>query len=147
MDTLKVKLDDIKLLPVRAHYDDAGLDLRAKEDYLLSPMVRTLIDTGVSVEIPLFHVGLLISRSSLSKSNIIMTNSVGVIDSSYRGNLMVSLMYLGDKNNLFDHKHISKHERIAQLLVVPIALPAIEVVNSWNTTSRGVNGFGSTGRF
>lgn len=139
--------------PLRAHPTDAGLDLAAREEVLLDVRKRVLVSTGVQVRIPKGYVGLLVPRSSLSKNNIILTNSCGVIDSDYRGELLVSLMYLGNPETgigIEDHRHISRGERIAQLLVVPIALPEVKVVyeddEDWNNTERGTGGFGSTGK-
>ena len=78
------------LMPRRANSTDAGLDLKAKEDYLLLPFQRVLVGTGVSVKIPVGHFGMLVPRSSLSKNNIILTNSVGIIDADYRGEIMAT---------------------------------------------------------
>lgn len=140
------------LSPTRAHEDDAGLDLRAKRDYDLYVDERTLVDTGVQVRIPRGYVGLLFPRSSLSKKGIEMTNSVGVIDSSYRGNILASLKF---RRNCKEHlslnkQQIIKGERIVQLVIVPILLPVLnnctnELDEVWNDTTRGHGGFGSTG--
>jgi dUTP pyrophosphatase len=141
------------IMPTRAHDTDAGLDLYADTDYVLSKDCRTMINTGVQVRIPKGYVGLLLPRSSLSKKYIILTNSCGVIDSDYRGDIMASLMYVGDPNPDrpgAGRQVIAKHEKIVQLLIVPIELPeAIQYTGSiedWNNTARGVGGFGSTGK-
>jgi len=148
---LHCKIERPELTPKRAHETDAGLDLKAKDDYLLDAYVRTLVGTGVSVKIPVGHVGLLVPRSSLSKRNIFLTNSVGIIDSGYRGELMASLMYIpkryGSTEMIIDHQHIDKNERIVQLVILPI--PYFEVVewkgDIWDDTERGEGGFGSSG--
>jgi dUTP pyrophosphatase len=127
--------------PTRANPSDAGADLVSKERVLLFSKERTLVKTGVKVEIPVGHVGLLFPRSSLSKQDIIMTNSVGVIDSDYRGELMASLMYIGDESGVW----IGQGDRIVQLVVVPIVLPKFKLVETLDTTARGEGGFGSTG--
>lgn len=141
---LETKLTDPSLAPVRANPTDAGLDLKSAYDVTLTKGVRTLVGTGVHVKIPPNHVGLLVARSSLSKKNIILTNSVGVIDSDYRGEILASLMYLGDSSWI----ELTRGERIVQLLVLPIALPTPVYGNQdWFDTERGENGFGSTGAF
>lgn len=143
-------LDD-ELCPTRAHPTDAGLDLRAAEDYELKAGIRTLVSTGVSVKIPVGYVGLLIPRSSLSKKGITMTNSVGVIDSDYRGEIMASLMYTmsAEPFNFSTEEYIRKYDRIVQLVIVPIALPQVRKfdpsIADWDDTIRGSGGFGSTG--
>lgn len=146
---LETKLTDPSLAPVRANPTDAGLDLKSAYDVTLTKGVRTLVGTGVHVKIPVNHVGLLVARSSLFKKNIILTNSVGVIDSDYRGEILASLMYLGNNETLNnDWVALNRGERIVQLLVLPIALPTpVYGEQDWFDTERGVGGFGSTGAF
>jgi dUTP pyrophosphatase len=124
---------------------DAGLDLRSKQSVTLARNNRVLVGTGVQARIPEGYVGLLVPRSSLSKKHVVMLNSVGIIDSGYRGELKACLSYTGYQ----DWVTIDKDERIVQLLVVPIALPNVlvryEDDEKWNDTARGVGGFGSTG--
>lgn len=146
---LETKLTDPSLAPVRANPTDAGLDLKSAYDVTLTKGVRTLVGTGVHVKIPPNHVGLLVARSSLFKKNIILTNSVGVIDSDYRGEILASLMYLGNNETLnSDWVALNRGERIVQLLVLPIALPTpVYGEQDWFDTERGVGGFGSTGAF
>lgn len=151
-------LDPRASLPVRAHPTDAGLDLAALESASLDLMQRTLVRTGLSVRIPAGYVGLLVPRSSLSKKNIMLTNSCGIIDADYRGELLISLMYVnkddttefGRSVNYVPHTHIEAGERIAQLLIVPIAVPEPLVYTGsdgdWSNTQRGAGGFGSTGK-
>lgn len=142
---LDVRLASSDLEPVRAFPSDAGLDLRSKTNVVLAKGNRVLVDTGVEVAIPEGYVGLLVPRSSLSKKYIVMLNSIGIIDSSYRGPLMACLSYIGPG----DWVGIDKGERIVQLVIVPIATPNVLVRylddESWNDTARGVGGFGSTG--
>jgi dUTP pyrophosphatase len=111
---LSVKTDDIELMPKRMHPTDAGLDLKAKLDYVLRAHQRVLVGTGVHVRIPEGYVGFLFPRSSLSKKGITMTNSVGVIDSDYRGEIMASLCYIRNDNDQLTQgfQHIDKYERI-----------------------------------
>lgn len=136
-------------MPTRSNPTDAGLDLRAKMTYTLQMGQRTLVGTGVSVKIPVNHVGLLFPRSSLSKQGVTMTNSVGVIDSDYRGEIMASLIFNGVPGNCSE-LDIVAGERIVQLVIVPILLvtPLVEDWSDevWNDTQRGTGGFGSTGK-
>lgn len=139
----KIKVTREDLIPNRAFPSDAGADLVAKDTVWLQPFKRTLVPTGVHVEIPIGHVGLLFPRSSLSKQNIVMTNSVGVIDADYRGEIMASLMYIGNNES---GEHVLQGERIVQLVMVPILLPRFVTVDELSETERGKGGFGSTGK-
>ena len=144
-----IKLDHPACMPTRSNPTDAGLDLRSKTTTTLQMGKRTLVGTGVSVKIPVYHVGLLFPRSSLSKQGVTMTNSVGVIDSDYRGEIMASLMFNGVPGNC-NEIEIPAGERIVQLVIVPMVVPMLEVGNwsedEWNDTQRGTGGFGSTGK-
>lgn len=146
---MQTKLEHPACMPVRANPTDAGLDLRTKITTTLELGVRTLVPTGVSVKIPRGYVGLLFPRSSLSKQGITMTNSVGVIDSDYRGEILASLQFNGLPKNQ-DKLELPAGERIVQLVVVPI-LPVVPDVMDWSDdlwfdTERGAGGFGSTGK-
>jgi len=128
-------------LPARAHPTDAGADLFAYVGVSgaeIYPNEQKLIDTGVAVKIPVGYVGLLFNRSSQGKKGISIPHSVGVIDSDYRGNIMVLL-----RNNGEDPYKIATGDKIAQLVIVPIMLCGF--VDTWNDTARGTGGFGSTG--
>lgn len=142
-----VKLSPGAVTPSRANPTDAGIDLSTLETTTLPAMCRVLVRTGVSVKIPAGSVGLLVPRSSLSKNGIVMTNSIGVIDADYRGELLASLMYVG--NGGVPAVTIPKGERIVQLIIMPIWLPTLETYSGseeeWVDTDRGVGGFGSTG--
>jgi len=140
-----VKTDDVRAMPFRAHPTDAGADLVSNADIELYPGETKLVDTGVAVKIPVNHVGLVFNRSSQGKMHVSIPHSVGVIDSDYRGNIKVLL-----KNNGEDPYFITRYTtRIAQLVVVPIALPEFQgwhATEPWDDTARGVGGFGSTGK-
>ena len=128
-------------LPTRAHPTDAGLDLYAAETVHVIPNQVTLVPTGVAVAIPEGHVGILAARSSLaSKKSMTLANGVGIIDSDYRGEIKVPIIPLDGCHNL-----IQAGQKIAQLIILPIALPAVEVVDELPSTERGVGGFGSSG--
>lgn len=146
---MKTKLDHPACMPVRANPTDAGLDLRCKQTTTLQVGIRTLVGTGVYVKIPRGYVGLLFPRSSLSKQGITMTNSVGVIDADYRGEIMASLQFNGLPGNP-NEIEVPAGERIVQLVVVPI-LSVVPDVGDWSDdlwfdTNRGAGGFGSTGK-
>ena len=128
-------------LPTRAHPTDAGLDLAASETTHIAPGVVTLVPTGVAVAIPEGHVGILAARSSLAaKKAMTLANGVGVIDSDYRGEIKIPIIPLDGCHNL-----IQAGTRIAQLLILPIALPTVEVVADLDETTRSTGSFGSTG--
>ena len=133
------RLDPAATLPTRAHPDDAGLDLYALEDAELGPGEGKVVKTGVAVAIPGGHVGLVCDRSSMAKRGL--KTAGGVIDAGYRGELGVMLW------NITRQQHVvKKGERIAQLLVIPIAVPAPVESDDLGETARGAGGFGSTGR-
>jgi dUTP pyrophosphatase len=144
-EDLEVRLERSNLEPVRANPEDAGLDLRSKADVLLPKGKRIMVGTGVQVRIPKGYGGFLIPRSSLSKKHVVLLNSIGLIDSLYRGELLACLSYTGED----EAATIDKDERIVQLVIVPVALPQVlvryEDDGKWYDTSRGVGGFGSTG--
>lgn len=128
-------------LPTRAHPTDAGLDLCAAETVHIPPGVVTLVPTGIAVAIPTGHVGLLAARSSLAtKKSMTLANGVGIIDSDYRGEIKVPIIPLDGCHNL-----IQAGQKIAQLIILPIALPTVEVVAELPDSERGQGGFGSTG--
>ena len=142
MNTLPVRLTHPHAeLPTRAHPTDAGLDLAASETTQVAPRVVTLVPTGVAVAIPEGHVGILAARSSLAvKKAMTLANGVGIIDADYRGEIKVPVIPTDGCHNL-----IQAGTRIAQLLILPIALPTVEVVAELPDTDRGVGGLGSTG--
>lgn len=133
------KLHPDAKLPVQKNPGDAGHDLSAVEDLDLRDTV-VKVDTGVAVEIPEGHVGLILDRSSVATKQFIQTVA-GVIDSSYRGPLVVALTHLGH-----DDIKIKKGDRIAQLVVVPCVMEPSKWVDELSDTQRGEQGFGSTGR-
>lgn len=128
-------------LPTRAHPTDAGLDLAACETTHIAPGVVTLVPTGIAVAIPDGYFGLLAARSSLAaKKAMTLANGVGVIDAGFRNEIKVPIISLDGCHNL-----IQAGTRIAQLLILPIALPTVEVVSELPESARGLGGFGSTG--
>lgn len=131
-------------LPYYATEGAAAVDLHAcvDEAVTLPPGGRALLPTGLAVAIPAGHVGLLAVRSSMGiRHGVTLSNGVGVIDSDYRGQVHVGL------HNLSGEPYtVQPGDRVAQLMVVPVAAPEIEVVDALPETVRGAGGLGSTGR-
>jgi len=140
---LKIKkLFEDAVVPYAATDGAAGLDLSAYTNGVLTvePHTYEVVKTGMAVEIPEDHFGLLCPRSGLGKAGITLANTIGIIDSDYRGEIGVLI-----KNNN-DFPFIINHGmRVAQLLIIPYFSPKIEVVEELQETARGAGGFGSTG--
>jgi dUTP pyrophosphatase len=145
MNKLKIKkLRDNAILPTRATPESAGLDLSAclEASIVIPAGGRALVPTGLAIAIgDPGVVALIFGRSGLgSKFGVTPSNSVGVVDSDYRGELMTPLANHGEHDFTIHHG-----DRIAQLLLVPIFTPELEVCDELDDTVRGVGGFGSTG--
>ncbi len=136
IDVLKVSPE--ATLPTRAHPEDAGMDLYGLEDAIIAPQDGKLVRTGIAMAIPEGHVGMIADRSSMAKKGI--KTAGGIIDAGYRGEIQVVL-----RNITKEEIRIQRGERIAQLLIIPIATPAVKEVTSLSETKRGAGGFGSTG--
>jgi dUTP pyrophosphatase len=138
-----MKLRDEAVLPSRAHAGDAGLDLYACEAAHIGPGERWSVGTGVGVEIPEGHAGLVLPRSGIARDHgIALVNAPGLIDSGYRGEVRVLLLNT-DPAETF---RVEPGDRIAQLLLTPIATPEPVEADALNETARGEGGFGSSGR-
>ena len=137
------RLTDDAILPARAHDEDAGLDLCAAEAAHIGPGGRWRVRTGLAVELPEGHAGLVVPRSGLAlKHGISLVNAPGLIDPGYRGEIGVLLLNT-DPAEVF---RIEPGDRIAQLLVVPFSAVEVESVDRLGDSERGEGGFGSTGR-
>lgn len=136
---IECRVEDAAYLPCRVHPTDAGADLKSSHAEDIYPGETKLIDTGVAVKLPKGYGGFVFNRSGQGKLGIILPNSVGVIDSDYRGNIKVPLKNLSDS----PYK-IKQGDRIAQLVIMPVLL--VGFIDAWNDTERGSGGFGSTGR-
>lgn len=154
---INIMLDEGAKMPTRAHETDAGLDLYTpidikvpSGDYLVlndgEKYVRggvkigsATIDTGVHVEIARGYVGFVKSKSGLNVKHGLTAE--GVIDSGYTGSIVVKLYNHTNKDYFFE-----AGDKIAQLVLLPIITPDLELVDSLDETERGDNGFGSTGR-
>lgn len=143
MELPVAKLKEDARLPTRAHEGDAGLDLYACEPAHIGPGERWSVGTGVGVEIPAGHAGLVLPRSGLARDHgIALVNAPGLIDSGYRGELRVLLLNT-DPAETF---RIEPGDRIAQLVLTPIATPEPAEVPTLTESMRGGGGFGSSGR-
>ena len=134
---------DTLCFPNRANPTDAGIDLRAREEVELGVGEAAPVPVGIKVEIPPGFVGLIFPRSGIAtKKRITLTNTVGVIDADYRGEVICHMV----NNGSFKYK-ISKYDRIAQLVVVPCLIGDFMEVDEddLSETNRGEGGFGHTG--
>lgn len=128
--------------PIRATSCAAGLDLSLPTDVTIRNRTTTVVELPYKVAIPHGHVGLLALRSSLGARGITIPNSVGIIDSDYRGNLKLPLSLLHDSGPVI----LRAGERVAQLVILPAAFPTpVEADVNADETCRGAGGFGSTG--
>ena len=141
---MKVKIKKLHpdaVIPYYAKHGDAGMDLTATtKEY--DGYGNIVYGTGLAFEIPEGYVGLLFPRSSNSKYDLILSNSVGVIDSGYRGEVMM-------KFRMFKHvieSHYDIGDRIGQLIIMPYPKVEFEEVQELSETERGEGGYGSTGK-
>lgn len=136
------KLDPTVPLPSYARPGDAGMDLRANVDALVGPGERAMIPTGLAVAVPEGFAGLVLPRSGLaSRLGLTMANAPGLVDAGYRGELTCAVVNL-------DHREpvqITRGDRIAQFVIVPIAVAEPVEVDELPESDRGGDGFGSTG--
>lgn len=145
MEPIRIKkLHPNAILPTYGSEQAAGADLYAcLEGEITIPAGQTVfIPTGLAMEVPAGCAGLIYARSSLgTKRGLAPANKVGVIDSDYRGQVMVAL-----HNHGREDQTIQPGERVAQLVITPVFTPGFREVDDLSDTDRGVGGFGSTGR-
>ena len=145
MEPIRIKkLNPNAALPTYGSPEAAGADLYACLDECVSiPAGKTVfIPTGIAMEVPKGCAGLIYARSSMgAKRGLAPANKVGVIDSDYRGQVMVAL-----HNHSQEEQIVQPGERIAQLLITPVFTPGFREVDDLTDTDRGNGGFGSTGR-
>ena len=138
---MKVKIKKLHteaVIPKYAKPGDAGMDLTAVD--VSSDQYGCLTyHTGLAIQIPSGHVGLLFPRSSIYKTGQTLTNCVGVIDSGYRGEIMMKFTLSGNRNEY------EIGDRIGQLIIMPFPLIEFQEVSDLSTTDRGSGGYGSTG--
>ncbi len=135
------RLDNGLPVPAHAHPGDGGIDLCARSACELGPGERGLVATGIAVAIPDGYAGFVTPRSGLAaRHGISVVNGPGLVDAGYRGEIKVVLVNLSSEAFV-----IERGDRIAQLVVVPVAVQDFEVVDELRATRRGSGGFGSTG--
>jgi dUTP pyrophosphatase len=136
-----VRLSEQAVVPARAYDGDAGLDLSACERVELAPGARAVVGTGIAVAIPDGHAGFVQPRSGLAANHgITIVNSPGLVDAGYRGELKVVLLNT-DREQTFV---VEPGMRIAQLVVLPVAMPRPVEVAELPPSERGEKGFGSS---
>ncbi len=138
---MKVRLLSGATLPKRAHLNDAGLDLYARNSATIYPKESVVFDTGVCVELPHGTFGMVANRSGLNIKHSIVCGGVGIVDEPYRGSIIVKLYNLG-----FEPYRVNAGDRIAQMIVLPYVYVDLEEVDELTDTDRGESGIGSTGR-
>lgn len=145
MSVMRVKkLRSNAIVPTYGSAEAAGADLYAclEAEVTVEPGKTVFVPTGIAMEVPRGYAGLIYARSSLgTKRGLAPANKVGVIDSDYRGEVMVALHNHGTQAQI-----LANGERIAQLVVTPVLAPSFELCDDLTDTDRGAGGFGSTGK-
>ena len=139
MPLILKRLTKTAQIPTRATEWSAGLDLYADETVTIPEYHRAWVSTGIAIALDPYHVGQIWPRSGLAGKGL--DTSAGIVDSDYRGEVKVLMV-----NGTHERKTINAGDRIAQLLIVPIAHPTMTEMSELPETVRGENGFGSTGR-
>lgn len=143
---MKVKIKKLHpnaVIPVYAKEGDAALDLVATTANLDS-FRNVTYGTGLSIEIPEGHVGLLFARSSVSKTGLSLANSVGVVDSGYRGEIVLKYRFLRNLK-IIAGNNPKVGERVGQIMIIPHPKVEFIEVGELSNSDRGTGGFGSTG--
>ena len=140
---IKIKiLNEFAKLPSKSHEDDIGYDLYADGEYVIKPNKVILVQLGISIQLPENVGGFVLPRSGLaSKYLIAPINSPGLIDPGYTGQLMIPLMNYSDETYT-----VTKHERVAQLVVISTGTITFDEVSDLDESDRSSGGFGSTGK-
>ena len=145
MDTIRVKmLREGAILPTYGSTGAAGADLSAclTEPVTIAPGQTAFVPTGLAMEVPVGCAGLIYARSGMAcKQGLAPANKVGVIDSDYRGEIVVAL-----HNHSGQVRTVEPGQRIAQMLITPVLTPPYEAVQELTDTARNAGGFGSTGK-
>ncbi len=136
------RLDAELPLPQYAHAGDAGLDLFSADEVTIAPGQRMLVSTGIAVAIPEGFAGFVQPRSGLAvRQGLGIVNTPGLIDSHYRGEIKVIAINLDPASDI----SVSRGDKIAQLVIQPVARVELTEVSELDETVRGEGGFGSTG--
>lgn len=138
------KLDHNAIMPIKAHAADAGFDLYCTSKEIDWTKRQLVCHTGLAFEIPEGYVGLIFPRSSVSNKPLMMANSVGVIDSGYRGEVTAKFNITDTRQSAFSH--YQEGDRIAQMIIIPYPAIEFEETDSLSESDRGTGGYGSTGR-
>ena len=145
MEPIRVKvLREGAKLPTYGSTEAAGADLYAclEETVTIDPGKTAFIPTGIALEVPKGYAGLIYARSGLAcKRGLAPANKVGVVDSDYRGEILVALHNHGEASQT-----VESGERIAQLVITPVLMPAYEWTSELEDPKRGTGGFGSPGK-
>lgn len=146
--TVKIKkLHPDAVIPTYAKHGDAGMDLTAvSKEY--DGYGNVVYGTGIAMEIPNGYVGLLFPRSSNSKKDLILTNSVGVLDSGYRGEIMFKFKFSFseiERSGQYSPMQYNIGDRIGQLIIIPYPQVQFKEVEELSESERGAGGYGSTG--
>jgi len=144
---MKVKIKKVHpdaVIPSYAKSGDAGLDLVATT--IISETLGSITyGLGIALEIPEGFVGLVFPRSSIRKTNLQLSNSVGVIDSGYRGELQATFNKIQGIDNV-ERENYKIGDRVCQIMIIPHPTIELNEVNELSNTERGEGGFGSTGK-
>lgn len=141
MKLLVEKTNEKAIIPFQAHEGDAGMDLFSVEETILKPMERKLIHTGIKIQLPKDTEAQIRPRSGLAlKHGITVLNTPGTIDEGYRGEIGIILINLGS-----EEFKVEEGMKIAQMVIKPTLTLKVEEVVELTETTRGENGFGSTG--
>ncbi len=133
------KLNPYAIVPSYAHPGDAGLDVFSNEDCIIKAGDRYLVSTGFSMELPEGYVAFIKDKSGIA-SKFGITHLAGVIEYTYRGEYKIALLNTSKEDYI-----IKKGDKIAQLVILPVATAEIQETDELSETSRGAGGFGSTG--
>ena len=138
---MKIKLDEGAIMPTKGYRTDAGYDLYSRDDITIKAHNSAKFDTGVHVKIPRGYCGMLKSKSGLNVNHGI--TSEGVIDYGYTGSIVAKL-----HNHSDEDYHVSKGDKITQLVITQILTPSLEIVDEiiYDDADRGDRGFGSSGK-
>ena len=139
---IRITVDSKECMPHREHRWDAGYDLRSNiDDFTICPSEKVKVYTGVKVQIPVRHMGMIVPRSGLgSKYRVTLANGVGIIDSEYRGEIIVNIV-----NDGTEDLEVKRYDRFCQLIFVPIYSTELRTVSQLSGTERADKGFGASG--
>ena len=137
------KLCENAVIPTKAHDTDAGFDLYCAKKEIDWDKRQIVCYTGLAFEIPVGYVGLLFPRSSVSNKPLIMSDSIGVIDAGYRGDVTAKFNIIDMRQSGMNHYQVGN--KVAQIIIIPYPEIKFEETEELSETDRGTGGFGSTG--